>query len=77
MEDIGPLVVTGADRPGFLEPIDVPLDLVATSVVLLIEPGGLAVRAAAALVIGSLVPRLRDRVLDLASSQVAPVAAKL
>lgn len=75
MEDVGPFVVTGCDSTEVLGPVDGSLDLVAPPVAVAIEAGGPAAVTAFAPTVGPLVLRLRNRVLDVASSQVAPVAA--
>lgn len=75
MEDVGPLVVSGRDGSGVLEPINGPLDFVAAPVVLAVEAGGSATGAAPASAVGTLVFGLWNGVLDAASSQVAAVAA--
>lgn len=73
MENVGPFVVTSRDSTGVLEPVDGPFDLVATPVVLMVEACWSTALAASALAVGSLVLRLRDGVLDMASSQVAAI----
>jgi hypothetical protein len=75
VKDVRPLVVACGHRSEILEPVDGPLDFIATSVDRLVEPRGPATLAAAALAVGSLVFRLGDRVFDLASAQVTPVSA--
>lgn len=75
VEDVGPLVVTSGDRTGVLEPVDGPLDLVATPVAVPVEACRSATFSSSASAVGSLVFRLRDRVLDVASSQVTAVSA--
>lgn len=52
VKDVGPLVVTGCDRPGVLEPVNGPLDLVATPVAVPVEAGGSATDVAAGAAIG-------------------------
>ncbi len=75
MENVGAFVVAGGDGPVAFEPVDCPLDFVAAFVELAVKAGGPTALAAAALAVGPLVLRFRDRVLDLSSSQVAAVAA--
>jgi hypothetical protein len=75
VEDVGPLVVTGGNDPEVLEPVDGSLDLVSALVDLAVEAGRPAAFIASPFAVGPLVLRLRDRVLDLTSSQVAAVSA--
>ncbi|GGR77781.1 hypothetical protein GCM10010269_16320 [Streptomyces humidus] len=76
MEHVCALVVTRGNGSGLLEPIDRPLDFVAALVHLLVEADGSASPAAAPPAGGTLVPRLGDDVLDLASTQVAVIVAR-
>jgi hypothetical protein len=77
VEGLGTLVEPRGRSPEVLEGIDRSLDwLYRTVVTSLVEAGGSAAPAAPALAVGPLVLRGGDVVIDLASSQVAAVAAE-
>lgn len=67
MEDVGPFAEAGGDGVVALQAVDRPFDLVAASVLLLVEADGAAASAVTAPTVGSLVLRLGNGVLDPAS----------